>query len=409
MLAALLFNSSARMYNLRILLLTTAGALIPTTVTSIPEVDSDPSDSDAWAAWLSFYVTGLGSSCLILTHHILRGNMQYGPLGFFEYSPLISFAPVVAYLTDFSIENYTWSSSSIMPSLILVARPIQLTALLISLIWSTATIMNSPQKITHQYFEFLGGCSQPRGPYTPLRILTNRSASKPLVRGEFRGIAIIRAITLSILCIALATLGVYTIIVVPMNAQVFKGQVLPNVVPLLKESVNIGPNLGIIVCGQFAGNDGYDNTGRAYLDVKLGQGDFNDISRYTEMVGLMPSAHLFATLTWTQQQLKTSAFALGGLTPSKTILISEFNTVQGDTRYGSNMTWDPSLALPDSTLSIFQPQVKPVKFVQQYTETSALNGLATMGGFWTFVNGAFALFFGANVMYFLLGGHYSVQ
>jgi hypothetical protein len=34
---------------------------------------------------------------------------------------------------------------------------------------------------------------------------------------------------------------------------------------------------------------------------------------------------------------------------------------------------------------------------------SLFSGLATFGGFWTFVNGAFALFFGANVVYFAFG------
>ncbi|KAJ7266425.1 hypothetical protein B0H12DRAFT_1230205 [Mycena haematopus] len=138
--------------------------------------------------------------------------------------------------------------------------------------------------------------------------------------------------------------------------------------------------------------------------VQLGQGDFGDISRYTEPIGLMPDAHLFATLTWTQQQVMTSAFAIGALGASKNVLTSELHTVQPDTRYGSNTTWDVNtFPTPDSTLSIFQTRPDPVRFVQQYTENSALDGLATMGGFWTFVNGAFALFFGANVLYFLFG------
>jgi hypothetical protein len=47
--------------------------------------------------------------------------------------------------------------------------------------------------------------------------------------------------------------------------------------------------------------------------------------------------------------------------------------------------------------------------MQEYTEWSAVGGLATMGGFWTFVNGAFALFFGANIIYFLFGEDDHIQ
>jgi hypothetical protein len=46
--------------------------------------------------------------------------------------------------------------------------------------------------------------------------------------------------------------------------------------------------------------------------------------------------------------------------------------------------------------------VGPVELVQEYTDASVLDGLATFGGFWTFVNGVFAMVFGANLLYFLL-------
>jgi hypothetical protein len=46
----------------------------------------------------------------------------------------------------------------------------------------------------------------------------------------------------------------------------------------------------------------------------------------------------------------------------------------------------------------------PFKFLQDTADASPLSGIATFGGFWTFVNGTFALFFGANVIYFMFGG-----
>jgi hypothetical protein len=63
----------------------------------------------------------------------------------------------------------------------------------------------------------------------------------------------------------------------------------------------------------------------------------------------------------------------------------------------------------NSTLLIYQSESSPTKFIQEYTESSAVGGLATMGGFWTFVNGAFALFFGANIIYFLFGEDDHIQ
>ncbi|KAF8172574.1 hypothetical protein K438DRAFT_178497 [Mycena galopus ATCC 62051] len=45
----------------------------------------------------------------------------------------------------------------------------------------------------------------------------------------------------------------------------------------------------------------------------------------------------------------------------------------------------------------------PTKFLQDTVDTSLLSGIASFGGFWTFVNGTFALFFGANIIYFAFG------
>jgi hypothetical protein len=39
--------------------------------------------------------------------------------------------------------------------------------------------------------------------------------------------------------------------------------------------------------------------------------------------------------------------------------------------------------------------------VEDFADASVLAGFATLGGFWTFTNGAFGLIFGANILYFL--------
>jgi hypothetical protein len=65
----------------------------------------------------------------------------------------------------------------------------------------------------------------------------------------------------------------------------------------------------------------------------------------------------------------------------------------------SNSTASPNSA----TLVLYQPYPYATKLLQDSSDVSPLSGLATFGGFWTFVDGAFALFFGANVLYFGLG------
>jgi len=56
-----------------------------------------------------------------------------------------------------------------------------------------------------------------------------------------------------------------------------------------------------------------------------------------------------------------------------------------------------------TTLTLLSPRGLPTQVLRDTVDTTALSGLATFGGFWTFVNGAFALFFGANVVYFAFG------
>ncbi|KAF8211155.1 hypothetical protein K438DRAFT_26040 [Mycena galopus ATCC 62051] len=59
-----------------------------------------------------------------------------------------------------------------------------------------------------------------------------------------------------------------------------------------------------------------------------------------------------------------------------------------------------------SLLTLRQVGLEPslsVRYLVDTRDDSALSGIASFGGVWTFVNGAFALFFGANVIYFLFG------
>ncbi|KAJ7453027.1 hypothetical protein B0H11DRAFT_1927177 [Mycena galericulata] len=331
-------------------------------VAANPPVGADPAMvSDLLLSSYDRFVPGISvaSSCLILAHHILRLCTPKLNAVLDWFVTLLEIC-MVAYLTGFS--TFMWKYISPTFSIILVARPIQLTALIISEIWATATIMKSQEKIILQHFEFLGGCIASDGPYSLSQILFNRSTRKPRSTG-----------------------------------QIFVREVLPFPVSQAEWVGESGPNISmVVVCPIFTISDpkliftgkyGPFNPDDIHVAVN---GDANDIAQYTEPTPILSGGHLFAALSWTQRQVMR-------ICTSRTMPIGELSTVQPNTQYTGNYSF------PSSTLSIVQVSPDPVKFIQEYTETSAIDGLATMGGFWTIVNGAFALFFGANVLYFLFG------
>lgn len=57
------------------------------------------------------------------------------------------------------------------------------------------------------------------------------------------------------------------------------------------------------------------------------------------------------------------------------------------------------------TMTIVQRDLVATKFVQDYTDATALDGLSTMGGLWTTIDASFTLLFGASVLYFAYGEH----
>ncbi|KAJ7831108.1 hypothetical protein B0H14DRAFT_2805422 [Mycena olivaceomarginata] len=367
------------------------------------------------------------------------------------------FPLAVVYLGVFS--SYLLQLDAVGLSITLITRIIQLAALILSTIWATATIRKSRAKITRQRFEFLGGCRRSET-YTISRILLNRSASRPLVRGEYASVAVIRAIILSLLCLMLPAFAIYTIILSPLNENIFirqikiaKGSSSSNEFPpfslavwspVFLESVSVNQQIcptqlqninifeaseipvppdyavGLWQCPlatnskpfnftastflftQSINGPLFDQNGskvlptprrRDILYVQIGKGDdFNDMIQHTDPISLFPGTHLAATLTWTQRKVVTLGLSslLGAIVPSKAVLVAEVHALQVDPRYNSTDS------LSSSTLSIFQTRVNPTRFIQEYAESSAIAGLATVGGFWTFVDGTFVLFFGAN-------------
>ncbi|KAJ7350922.1 hypothetical protein DFH08DRAFT_862664 [Mycena albidolilacea] len=112
---------------------------------------------------------------------------------------------------------------------------------------------------------------------------------------------------------------------------------------------------------------------------------------------MVSGSQLFGRLTWIQRET-ASGFVIGSSsTAMKPVYAAEITGLQ--TYPSTNSTISPNSA----TLVLFQPQSDATKLQQDTSDVSLFSGLATFGGFWTFVNGAFALFFGANVVYFAFG------
>ncbi|KAJ7252378.1 hypothetical protein B0H12DRAFT_1233908 [Mycena haematopus] len=112
-------------------------------------------------------------------------------------------------------------------------------------------------------------------------------------------------------------------------------------------------------------------------------------------IPMVSGSHLFGQLIWTQRQT-LSRWVLGVPTAFKPVFIAEITGLQP---YPSESTTGTN----DATLLLYQPYPAATKLQQDSSDISSLSGLSTFGGFWTFVNGAFTLFFGANMVYFALG------
>ncbi|KAJ6588394.1 hypothetical protein B0H19DRAFT_205254 [Mycena capillaripes] len=137
---------------------------------------------------------------------------------------------------------------------------------------------------------------------------------------------------------------------------------------------------------------------RGILYVKAGQGNPSDVNSYAEAIPLTNGSHISAILSRRQRDLfsKNAQDIFGITTTFRSIMVNPVLLLQPDP--SPPLDWAVSLRLRMRD----DMNAYPTELVQDYTDASVLNGIATFGGFWTFVNGVFATVFGANLLYFLL-------
>ncbi|KAJ6577842.1 hypothetical protein B0H19DRAFT_1253146 [Mycena capillaripes] len=106
-------------------------------------------------------------------------------------------------------------------------------------------------------------------------------------------------------------------------------------------------------------------------------------------VPLFPGSRLAGIFTWTRRDMIVASV----LSHPATVYTPDISGLQ------TSGIPEPSVA----TLNLFQWLPEATRILQDTADSTAIAGIATFGGVWTILNGAFALFFGANVLYFLFG------
>ncbi|KAJ6543067.1 hypothetical protein B0H19DRAFT_1268240 [Mycena capillaripes] len=427
---AILFNSAARVWNLRLLLLWTVGILGSLIYSKLPRGVDLPT------------ALIIAVCCLLFLHHVL-GSFRWP----FKGSALFDLVLIlfeIAVLVAFMLYRGLLVVDRVLfiPALIL---------LILSALFRISTITRTKESIVRQRFVFLGSCVQRHPPYTTLSILLNRSIARPLVRGEARYILFGRAMILSLIAIGVPAFAIYSIIITPLTTQIHTRDLAtgsfpptdappfsPNWSPpgnatiLLSRldrdlvvdpasfiiqmhvatrevviecqpdttsaqilSVNCPCDWAEIVNASISLLVPLNATGVYVTPVQgnLSPGWRNTIGLDSPAVPLFPGSTISGVFTWTRRDL-ISKTVVWGPSPRATLFTSDITGLQ------------PTSAPTDSrvaALTLIQRTSDATRRLQDTLDSTTLSGIATLGGFWTFLNGAFALCFGANVIYFMLG------
>ncbi|KAJ7168616.1 hypothetical protein C8R46DRAFT_1033825 [Mycena filopes] len=323
-------------------------------------------------------------------------------------------------------------------------------------------IIESGENLLRQRLEFLGGCTvtRSRPAYSASRILLNRSVGRPLVRGESRVILFARAVIISCIALGIPAFGFYSVVFKPFTGRLFNqypstlfsdvsgpeappgaatliltrfdfsfnfydpsayyGELQVRAVTTFHEDAvcnitSTAANSGFVQCPY-----GWENisnisislpipSGTAGIFVTPAQGSLdvpgvsNDLGLHfltspdivTRGVPLIAGSRVAAAFTWTRRDvfLPLAASVLSHPTP----IFSP--DIAGLQPYASNWDVGPAVA----TLTLFQPSSSFTKYTVETVSSTVLEGISTIGGFWTFLNGAFTLIFGANILYFAFG------
>ncbi|KAJ7278258.1 hypothetical protein C8J57DRAFT_1503159 [Mycena rebaudengoi] len=130
------------------------------------------------------------------------------------------------------------------------------------------------------------------------------------------------------------------------------------------------------------------------VHVIPGQGDIRYLLQLTDPIPVLPGFDLWASVTWTSREVFPIFEDRSRFARRQNVLIMEVATLL------------PTKQLADTSgtvspkLTLVPRGGRPTKYLQEYMSGSIIDGMSAVGGFWTFLNGTFILLFGANIMYF---------
>ncbi|KAJ6587681.1 hypothetical protein DFH09DRAFT_1359310 [Mycena vulgaris] len=351
-------------------------------------------------------------------------------------------------LMEKMIFSVTFSSSSVA-AFSLIPPMVLLT---LSAVFRIATITTSEDGILFQQFAFLENCPPAYPPYTGLSVLLNRSITRPLVRGESFPIILARAFIISCIALGLPAIATYFIVVQPLTTQIYTRSLVlddiqsdagswPLTIVLAHDTFDKGidihfepeavvkPQIQCTTTIQNSTVPHFANNGNTLSVVKCAAISWEPITDvsislansrfavspiYLTLVGggisenleswihkpefpsvtLFPGSRLVGGFTWTQREI-ISKVSLG-VTSRMTVFTPDITGLQPDP---APKAFGPTI----TTLTLFQQTPYTTRHLQEAVDSTVLGGIANVGGFWTFVNGVFAIMFGANVLYFALG------
>ncbi|KAJ6543062.1 hypothetical protein B0H19DRAFT_1311204 [Mycena capillaripes] len=392
---AFLFNPAARVWNLRLLLLCTVGILCYVIYT----VNTPPYPIDDLDLMRALQITGF---CLLFLHHVLV--LVRWP---FKGLAVVDLGLVLLEITALAYMLYR---SFLVVDLVFFVSTVIL--LILSAVFRIATITTTKESIVRQEFVFLGSCAQTHPPYTPLRILLSRSiqVARPLVRGEARYIMFVRVIILSLIAIGAPAFAIYYIIITPLTTQIYTRDLATDTSPLT-DAPPFSPS--------------WSPPGNVTILFSRLDGNFiDDPASYKIQTHVATSEAVFEC----QPDSTAGSILLSVECPCEwyqivNVSISLFippdavgvyvTPVQGNL----SPRWKEKIGVGSPALPLFPGSgllgvftwtrrefiAKTAVWASDTLDSTFLSGIATFGGFWTFLNGAFAIFFGENVIYFMFG------
>ncbi|KAJ7165156.1 hypothetical protein C8R46DRAFT_1074850 [Mycena filopes] len=343
---------------------------------------------------------------------------------------------------------------------------LMLTTLILTIIFRIATMAKFPKPFSCQDFTFLGGCTPHHPPYTAMRIFFGRSIARPLVRKESRPILVVRGVIIWCIAFGVPIFALYTIIFNPRMTRISSQAVSPftpgqtsfigsyspsGAATLLMRHVNpsdadpdptayniqtrmashhrVFQNKTLIDMEQLGTTDKWTiipdhsvtwqdilnvsislslpagETGvyivpvTGCLDVCDSESAQSWLISYGDLLDgvlLVRGSNLVGTFSWTRRDTFRRIGWMIGSPPRLEVYTPKINNLQS---FAEGGTSDPNTA----TLTLIQMSPYATEYFRDTVDSSVLDGIATFGGFWTFLNGTFALFFGANVLYFAFG------